>query len=220
MNTKPKILISSTAEHSNYTNAVEAFGGIAEAIYCPTVTTDYDGLILSGGSDIHPNYYNENINGAVNIDEQRDIAEFNLFNEFVKTGKPILGICRGHQLINIALGGSLHQDIETSDEHKRINNTDNVHSIETVENSLISRLYGKHFSVNSAHHQAVKQLGKNLKATAFHNKILEAFEHETLPIFGFQFHPERMTLSYESDNYVNGKDIFKYFTELCKKTAR
>ena len=219
MNTKPNILLSVPEASINYKNAIEVFGGIPEIQYCPEVSTEYDGLILCGGSDIHPKYYNEPIDGSINIDEKRDIAEFNLFNEFIKTGKPIMGICRGHQLINIALGGSLIQDIESADKHKRFNDADQVHMIETVDNSILSNIYGKSFSINSAHHQAIKVLGKNLKATAFAGDIIEAFEHETLPVFGVQFHPERMSLKYESDKYVNGKSIFEFFIELCKKTA-
>ena len=102
---KLRLLLAANQKKELYANAVEACGAIADVKYAPDDNVDYDGLILCGGNDINPSYYNEEINGSVNIDDTRDKAEFVLLNKFLKTGKPILGICRGFQLMNVAFGG-------------------------------------------------------------------------------------------------------------------
>ena len=91
----------------------------------------------------------------------RDAAEFELFRKFVEAKKPIFGVCRGCQLINVALGGSLHQDIPNVDEHRLSLEHYLVHDIRAEEGSFLSKIYGAEFSVNSHHHQAIKDLGDN-----------------------------------------------------------
>lgn len=100
----PRVLLSANTNKEFYIDAVEKCGGIAVAQYCPEFSSEYDGLLLCGGNDINPKYYNEDINGSVNIDDLRDAAEFELFRKFVEAKKPIFGVCRGCQLINVALG--------------------------------------------------------------------------------------------------------------------
>ena len=217
---KPKILLSVNAKKENYINAVNNCGGIAYAEYCPKFSAEYDGLLLGGGNDINPELYNEPINGAVDIDHERDKAEVELFRAFVNAGKPIMGICRGHQLINVLLGGSLYQDIEYADIHKSKTDVDNVHEVNAVAGSIFDDIYGKSFPVNSVHHQAVKRLGEGLDATLHaDNGIIEGFEHKTLPIMGVQFHPERICFTESENNTVDGSEIIKYFINLCKKDA-
>ena len=85
---KPKILLSANLKKEDYIDAVNSCGGIAVAEYCPEASADgYDGLILCGGNDINPAYYNEEINGAVNIDNERDEAEFSLLKAFIDAKK-------------------------------------------------------------------------------------------------------------------------------------
>jgi len=215
---KPKILLS-TADISseNYINAVKLTGGIPDAIYCPESPEGYDGIVFCGGSDIHPSYYNEEINGSVNIDTKRDEAEFALFKQALKLNIPIMGICRGHQLINVALGGSLIQHIDCADSHIRKNEKDSVHSVAAEKGSFLFNLYGDNFYTNSSHHQAVKEIAPELIPTAFSNNICEAYEHKSLPILGFQFHPERMCFKNIRKDTVDGKHIFEAFINSCRK---
>jgi putative glutamine amidotransferase len=175
---------------------------------------EYDGLLLCGGADIDPKYYNEDINGSVDIDAERDTLEFALLKSFVDAGKPIMGVCRGHQLINVYFGGSLYQDIEEAELHK----DGKAHLVTAAPDSVLRSLYGETFSVNSIHHQAVKVLGKGLRATAVWNgKYIEATEHTSLPIITVQWHPERMCFAYRRDDTVDGAPIIQYFVEMCRK---
>ena len=214
---KMKILLSRGSNADNYIKALEGVGAEGFAEYLPKVDTDYDGLILCGGADVDPKYYNEEINGSVGIDNQRDEAEFALLEAFIKAGKPILGICRGCQLINIFFGGSLHQHLPEAELHQS-KNGDAVHKVTAVEESILSKLYGEEFAVNSSHHQAVKEIGKDLHATAFWDgKYVEAFQHNALPIFAVQWHPERTCFEKARPDTVNGAKIFEYFLSLCEK---
>lgn len=211
-NNKPKILLSLNLSKDIYVNAVEKSGAIPVAEYCPTYSDEYDSLILCGGNDIDPAYYNEEFAGAINIDEARDKAEMELFKKFLEAGKPILGICRGCQLINVAFGGSLHQNLDNAIEHK----DGVIHSAKAVEDSFVSKLYGTEFSINSFHHQAVKECGQGLEiiATAFDGKTVEAIQHKELPVYGVQWHPERICYEYKKENVSDGADVFKFFIDV------
>lgn len=215
---KPKILLAVNTKKENYINAVEQCGGIAVAEYCPTFSDEFDGLILCGGNDINPKYYNEPVNGSVDMDDLRDAAEMELFREFAKKGKPILGICRGCQLINIALGGKLNQNISNAEKHSSFGDFDLVHKVK-AEKSFLSGIYGNEFFVNSFHHQAVKEPGNGLEitATADDGATVEAFKHKTLPIYAVQWHPERMCFEKAREDTVDGSEIIKFFVDLCRK---
>ncbi|MBE7020032.1 MAG: gamma-glutamyl-gamma-aminobutyrate hydrolase family protein [Ruminococcaceae bacterium] len=214
---KPEILLSVNTKKEFYIDAVNNCGGIAVPEYCPEAVTGYDGLILCGGNDIGPSYYGEEINGAVNIDEKRDFSEFNLVKAFIEAGKPVMGICRGCQLLNIAFGGTLYQDIDNAKEHSSFSDYDLIHTVQAKENSFLSELYGESFWVNSFHHQAVNKLGKDLEITAIASdgKTVEGIKHKTLPIFGVQWHPERMAFSKRRDDTVDGRLLFEYFIKMC-----
>ena len=216
---KPRILISSNRSPDNYIQAVEQAGGVACGGYLPEVSTDYDGLLLCGGSDIDPQYYNEPIAGSVGINQARDEVEFALLKAFVDAGKPVLGICRGHQIINVFFGGSLDQDIATASAHTSRGNGDLVHIGMAAEDSILAKLYGREFATNSAHHQAVKRLGEGLRITMVSKEdgIVEAVEHETLPVLAVQWHPERMCFANRRSDTVDGAALFGRFLELCKK---
>ena len=198
--------------------AVEALGAEAVAEYLPKAdASGYDGLLLCGGSDVDPKYYKEQINGSRAIDEVRDENEMALLRAFVEAGKPIFGICRGHQLINIYFGGSLIQDIEESELHTSHDGVDESHSVTADKDSIVGGIYGESFRVNSAHRQVVKELAKDLRATAtWGDKYIEAIEHTTLPIFGVQWHPERMCFSKARPDTVDGSKIIKHFIDTCK----
>lgn len=217
---KPRILLSGNAKLQYYVDAVEIAGAEAFAKYLPDITTDYDGLILCGGNDINPKYYCEEVNGSVDIDDARDEVEFSLLKAYLEAGKPILGICRGFQIINVFFGGSLCQHLPETNFHRSEMNIDVIHDITTVENSILNELYGSTFSVNSFHHQAIDKLGNNLRATAMWNdKYVEAYEHESLPVFGVQWHPERMCAAHIRNDTVDGIKVFNHFVDMCKNKS-
>lgn len=215
---KPRILLSVNSKRDNYIEAVNNCGGIAVPQYCPDVSTEYDGLMICGGNDIDPAYYNEKMNGSVNIDAKRDMAEFALAKAFAEKKKPILGICRGCQLINVALGGSLHQNILNADEHSSFADYDLVHKVRATEKTFLYEFYGEEFCVNSFHHQAIKELGKGIDivATACDRTTVEAIKHKELPIYAVQWHPERMCFENKREDTVDGSKIFEFFIELCR----
>ena len=214
---KVSVLLSCGAASQNYVEAISALGAEATASYLPTIDTSYDGLILCGGTDINPARYAEELNGSVDIDFERDAAEFALLQAYIDAGKPILGICRGCQLINVFFGGSLYQDLPEADRHKGKNNVDSVHNVTAIADSIVGRLYGERFAVNSSHHQAVKRLGDGLRASAnWNGQYIEAIEHNSYPIFAVQWPPERMCFRNKREDTVSGADILLYFLAMCQ----
>ncbi len=213
-----KVALAGTESLTNYIDALKENDievittlDVDEAIKC-------DGLLLPGGGDIDPVYYGEEMNGSDEPDRELDKAQRDILDAFVKAKKPILGICRGMQLINIYFGGSLHQDLVTRDIHTRKNGNDSIHSVKSVEEgNLFEKLYGKTFNINSAHHQGTKKLGKGLKEVLRSDDgVCEAVIHEELPIIATQFHPERMSYKQRRDDAVVGEEIFEYFKSLLK----
>jgi len=169
----------------------------------PAILTCIDGLLLSGGEDIDPVYYGQEPEAWLGgVDEERDNAEQGLVALAVEYEVPILGICRGHQVLNVALGGTLYQDIAAhipnALEHAYIPGHPMNHHSHSVtidpEAALATILGGTVFNVNSAHHQTVKELGSGLKAVAYASDgVIEALE---MPDHSFclsvQWHPEAM----------------------------
>ena len=212
-----KILVSGSGDpQNNYAVALRELGAEPISLYAPCVDTSYDGLLLCGGCDVHPKRYGEAINGSQGMDEKRDEAEFALTNAYVKAGKPVLGICRGHQLLNVYFGGSLYQHLADSDLHTMTSAGDSVHEVTATPDSILGKLYGERFFVNSSHHQGVKVLGRGLVATAFWNGYTEAYEHTELPIFGVQWHPERMCFAHKREDTVCGAPTLEHFINLCR----
>lgn len=212
-----KILLLAKAEQENYIRAVEACGAKAVAKYLPDEDIDYDGLILCGGSDIHPRYYGEGIDGSVDIDEERDRTEIAVAKKFLQTGKPILGICRGMQLLNVVLGGTLIQHLSQVKQHRADDKRDLIHEVVAQKGSLFEELYGTRFCINSLHHQALKKMGEGLCATLYSadGKVIEGCEHIDKPYFGVQWHPEKMSLDKRSKETIDGIKIFERFIQMC-----
>ena len=167
-----------------------------------------DALLLTGGGDLHPRFYGQDIAGAADIDEARDLRELALTRAFVVRSAPIFGICRGLQVINIAFGGTLHRHI---DGHGQIDGLDRLHETYT-DDALLRSLYGTRFTVNSAHHQSVDRLGAGLHAAQWADDgTVEALRHTTLPIFAVQWHPERLCGAFMRRDAADGGLLLKNF---------
>ena len=174
---------------------------------------NFDGLIIPGGvNDVTPSLYHQKNTHSENTNENYDLKQIAVAQAFVKAGKPVLGICRGSQILNVALEGTLKQHIGS---HRGIFST-NVKS-----GSWIAKITGAGNSTKfwHYHHQAVDKLGSDLVATAWcgnNNSIIEGYENKNgKPIWGVQFHPE----SDNSNSTVqsNGKKIALAFREACQK---
>lgn len=215
-----RILLCVNTNKEHYVHAIEGAGGEPVTAYIPDLNMDYDGLILCGGNDLDPSFYGQEICGSVDIDRPRDDAEWAYLTEFLKTGKPIMGVCRGFQLLNAYFGGDLIQHLDSVGVHRGSLEHYPVHPVRSVENSFLRRMYGEEFSVNSCHHQGIKTLGKGLIPTAFAGDLVEAFEHESLPIFAVQWHPEKMCYGMRRDDACDGAPLFEYFLKLCERKKR
>ena len=188
-----------------YVAAIEQAGGLPLVLpFCrdqsllALMLTRVDGLLLPGGIDLDPDWYAET--PAVGLEEVRrdlDVFQLALFHICLAEKKPVLGICRGCQVIDVALGGSLFQDIDNQWpspplRHRGVGH-DTEHPVSIVPDSRLSALFGPEVIVNSRHHQAVKIAGRDLRVTAVGpDGVIEAAEHSSLPIHLVQWHPERM----------------------------
>jgi putative glutamine amidotransferase len=216
---KPMILLSGTNTPDAYVAAVEAAGGVPDYQYCPVYSEEYDGLLLTGGADIEPARYGQPVNGSVAMDAARDEAEWRLIDAFLQAGKPIFGICRGCQVLNVYFGGTLHQDIPTKAQHRLDPKLPYlIHNV-VASDPLLEGLYGAEFVINSCHHQAVDKLGEGLRITARcpEDQVVEGFAHETLPVFAVQWHPEKLSGNWLRQDAVNGIGLFEYFIRLCRE---
>lgn len=178
---------------------------------------DFQGLILPGGGDIHPAYFGQQNTGSLSIDSTLDLAQFSLLGAFLRAGKPILGICRGMQLINVAFGGDLIQDLDHQIRPLHAwCGQDATHCTTILPDTFLSDLYGSQLVTNSAHHQAVDNLGVDLLPAAYGpGHVLEALYHRRLPVLGVQWHPERMCGAQKNPEAGDGSQLLLYFISLC-----
>ncbi len=183
---------------------VAAGGGIMRSnIRLSDYADALDGLILQGGADLSPQSYGEQpLRPEWAGDPMRDGYEMELLHEFIEMRKPVLGICRGAQLINVALGGTLYQDLPTQVPQSRIQHLSeaydgNAHPVRFVEHGLLARLYAKAdadtLNVVSVHHQAARTLGRDLVVDAISpdDGLAEAIRGTGRSfLLGLQWHPE------------------------------
>jgi putative glutamine amidotransferase len=184
---------------------------------------NYDGLLIPGGGDINPSRYGQENHGSFMISDALDDLQFAILDDFVKGGKPVLGICRGYQVINVYFGGTMIQHLPTAFRHARaLDEPDKVHRCIAEEGSWLAGLYGTEFAHNSAHHQAMDIPGTGLviDSHCLEDGTVEAMHHESLPIYGVQWHPERMCLDQEREDTVNGLPVIQYFCQLCKENQK
>ena len=166
-----------------------------------------DGLLLAGGGDLHPARYGQTVQSEhLSIDPVRDEEEQMLFLAFYDCGKPVLGICRGVQAINVFLGGSLRQHIAG---HENC-----CHRVRCAP--TLAACIGAAPLVNSYHHQAVDTLAPTLHAAAWAaDGTIEAVRHESAPVLGVQWHPERMVPPLCDD--AAGENHLALFRWLCEQ---
>ena len=180
--------------------AVEEAGGQAQLLFPGDEAADFDGLILPGGGDVDPSFYGQNANEqVVDTDRVLDSFQIGLARKALESGKPLLGICRGMQVMNVAAGGSLVQHLESHAEHFPENARKNpdlrsipVHQISLSKDSNLAKLLSQDtIAVNSLHHQAADLVPQSLKVTALSDDgVVEAIEGPGAFQMGVQFHPE------------------------------
>lgn len=175
---------------ANYRRWVESAGG--RAVFGDASDGQgrkWDALLLPGGGDLEPWRYGQENTASRGLEPERDEAELRLLQEFTALGKPVLGVCRGLQTINVFFGGTLAQDVPG---HGAWEEGDRLHGVRTAPSPL-RPLWGERMTVNSAHHQAADRLGSGLRAVQWTGDgVVEALCHERLPVWAVQWHPERL----------------------------
>jgi putative glutamine amidotransferase len=177
-----------------------------------------DGLLLSGGSDVHPERYGQDLEFEdCSLPGPRDEYELRLVASFIQTRKPILAICRGIQVLNVALGGTLVQDIPRqfgSGHHVQIQpSVSATHAVRLDDSSRLAGILGDTVvGVNSHHHQAIDSVGAGLRVVGRSEEgVIEAVEHTSHPyMIGVQWHPERLAMGVPSQ-----QNIFSDFVSAC-----
>ena len=185
----------------DYIEIVEAAGGIP-VIIPPTGNSEeiverIDCLIISGGPDLDPSSYGQKENGSIEYSLEQDDSEFRIMNEAINRDMPVLGICRGMQLMSVLHGGSMHQHLDSTDDfnqHGKYWGEFSEHRVCAEKNSLLEKLMGRLIDVNSFHHQGVANAGSlSISGYSEHDNLIEAVERPDLKFFlGVQWHPERI----------------------------
>lgn len=209
-----------------YMKGIEEAGGIpimlpltSDLEVILTIANTFDGFLFTGGHDINPEAYGEQVEAACGeLSDERDLMETLLFKQVIELDKPVFGICRGLQLFNVLLGGTLYQDLPTQRrtgskvEHKQEPPyTKPVHSVYIEEgNQLYKMINTDSLKVNSYHHQGIKKLSEHLLAVAIaEDGLIEAvIMPEKKFILAVQWHPE---FTYKTDDYS-----FKLFVEFVR----
>lgn len=179
-----------------------------------------DGILLAGGSDVDPQNYNEQPQPLIkNVEPDRDEFEIAIIKEARKQNKPIMGICRGMQVLNVAFGGNLYQDLSYYDglaiRHSQTTPIEfKTHAVKFKEGSFLADIFGLEDSINTLHHQAVKDLGSIFEVTAWApDGVIEAIESvdDGAKVIGIQWHPEE-TVATDPQS----QELFNRFVELAK----
>lgn len=214
-----------------YMKGIEDAGGIPVMLSCTAddesiikLTETFDGFLFTGGQDIHPKLYGEEIDETCGeICAARDVMEAKLFQQVMEMDKPAFGICRGLQLFNALLGGTLYQDLPTQFKQSSIYHKQQppynkpAHDVAIIENTLLYQmLQADKIKVNSYHHQGIKHLSAQLvpAAIAADGLIEAAVMPDRTCIFAVQWHPE---FNYISD--IANFRLFREFVILCKNTS-
>jgi putative glutamine amidotransferase len=184
------------------------------------------GLMLTGGEDVDPSRYDQAPDGARTVSPERDAMELALLEQALARRVPVLAICRGIQILNVALGGTLYQDLFTQRgqeiDHDRYREFDgHIHTVRTGDPSLLAAVFAvEQFVQNSAHHQGIRDLSPELTAVAWApDGLVEAVEYRAAGsawTCGVQWHPERKI---EETTGTNGR-LFRVFGEEVRQAAQ
>ena len=204
-------------KYANYFNALRRRGAQPETVGLDVDPARFDGLLLPGGGDMCPSCYHQECVHCADMSPMLDDMQLGALEAFVRVEKPVLGICRGHQLVNVYFGGTLVQHLPQAAAHvKRTPEEDSAHVTRTEPGSVVRALYGEAPWVNSAHHQGVDELGRGLRVTQWSGDgVVEAMEHERLPILCVQGHPERVWPGHPEGASVDGGKLIERFLEMC-----
>ena len=206
----------------NYLNALSGLGARGVIVTGKPDAAAFDGLLVPGGVDVDPSSYHHENTASVETQPALDALQLSAIDAFVKAGKPVFGICRGHQVLNVYLGGTLIQHVPSAVRHARdVGGTDDkVHQNTAEPGSWIAGLYGTAFATNSSHHQAVDVPGRGVIVDMYSDDgIVEAIHHESLPLYGVQWHPERMCFAHKRADTVDGSVVIGFFLDQCAKRA-
>ena len=224
--------IGITTSDTNFQNYPNWIAGewveIVQLSYTEKNTQDFDscdGFVLTGGIDVHPQFYQNTRVDYPNttvFNESRDHFEIQVFEFACQKNKPVLAICRGMQLVNIALGGNLIQDLQENgfENHRKGSEGDREHKIDVEPGTLLAQISGvQHGFVNSAHHQGLDQIADELKVSAFsEDGVVEAIEYKDANkpfLLAVQWHPERMQIP--ASNLAFSQNIRSAFMEAMLK---
>lgn len=224
-----RLIVSNTVPAA-YIEAIAAAGGLPLLIPAsvpPQKAEEYlpllDGLLLTGGEDIDPSYYGEEPEKELGVvDVERDRMEWELTRLALQWNLPILGICRGIQVLNVAAGGTLWQDIARRSEfhvkHRQQAAGDwATHTLRVESGSLLARIFGTtQVRTNTFHHQAVKEVAPGFRAVAWSaDGLIEGIEKEgEVFVVGVQYHPELMWRSHEPS-----RCLFRAFVEAAHRRS-
>ncbi|MBE9388306.1 gamma-glutamyl-gamma-aminobutyrate hydrolase family protein [Vagococcus salmoninarum] len=205
-----------------FVTAIEAVGGVPVILpmtnpeLAKTYIASIDKLVLAGGHDVDPQFYGEDPHPKLQgTNPKRDLFEISLIKEALAQKKPIFGICRGMQLLNVTLGGTLYQDLSLYTDWAVRHLQDPTlpifptHKISIEPASHLEKILGSDYFVNSYHHQAVKRVASSLKITALSSdQLVEGLEwiDDSQKVLAIQWHPE---MAYE--HHLSEKALFDYF---------
>lgn len=203
-------ILGRSKDTQNYETALRRLGIPHCSTLDPEEASFASHLLLPGGGDITPAFFGQSNHASRQIDTELDILQLQALSLFVTQKKPVLGICKGLQIINVHFGGSINQHIDTADHHKWAgkDQTHYVYHSTLDRQDFFYELYGSSTLVNSAHHQAVDRLGDGLIcACRSGDNVIEGLFHVSLPLLAVQWHPERF---WEQ----GGESLFRYFIAL------
>ena len=187
------VILGRKSQTGNYEAFFRKLPARAVTTLVPGEVASCDALVLPGGGDITPAFFGEKNKGSRLVDTELDILQFQALDTAIAAGIPVIGICKGMQVINVAFGGTILQDMSGDSLHRSAHG-DAFHDSIMVEDCCLFKYFPAKMHVNSAHHQRINALGQHLKIIQRcpDDDCPEALVHDALPIFGFQWHPERM----------------------------
>ena len=211
------------AKLANYLIAIKTCGAVPVHIEPGDdtgVVREAEGVIIPGGTDIDPALYGEENVDSRDLNKALDSFEYEVLETAKKLKKPVMGVCRGMQLMNVFSGGSMIQNIDNCHLHEAVMGIDRVHSSKVDKDSFLYKIYGKEIlSITSAHHQAVKEPGECFRVVQYSDDgVIEGIQHKELSWIGVQWHPERMCLGNFQASTADGLKLFMCFINgVCGK---